>query len=727
MNKILRIILILAFSLFAIFSFNFGFGDDIFLRFLFLLLSAALGLFLFIIEALKKKEGIVLPPIFYLLFAFLIFSFFAAYFSADFYNSLFGFLGESPKSLLGFAAFIIISFLVVQVFNKEFVWIFKPFFIAAYLILALIFILLTHFKIQLSFLSLSYLPMQLGIFFIIGYFLIINLLQNKNAFSKSFSVFLTILIFYLLLSFDSQWLWVLFAFGALLNFLAHHLYLPKEDRFPVDIKLVAFALALFFTISQINFTFIPKTPPEFFLLYNTSFDISLNAVKERPFFGWGLNNFELAFAKYKPQYINASNFYNVDFQSPKTFYEEMFVGLGIGGGILFILVLILNAYYIIVNFKKDLEIFVPLAIFYFLIIISGFIAPFSSLILYLLFISITLTALLVKENFNASFSLNKEIVAILSGVFILVVILSLVSRFLIASYYFTLAALSQNENQKITFAQQAIAFNPYQPLYIQQYSAYLFNLAQQKTFSSKPDFEKIALLAQTALLNAQRLSNQYNLRPNFKYYLATLYVQGQIYANKPEEFLNEAEKLIKQAISLSPRNVIYKTYLGDIYFNKALLKKDEAAFNEKKSLLEQAKKVYEEARAMTPIYAPVYFGLAQIYEQEQDLELAKQNFLIAVQLSPQNIDFRFNLARILYNIALNKYNPSSTDEWQVSKKYLEDILENVPNYSNALYLMALIYEKEGDIVKAKQNLQKLTEILPNGSQKEEILKKLNSL
>ncbi len=59
--------------------------------------------------------------------------------------------------------------------------------------------------------------------------------------------------------------------------------------------------------------------------------------------------------------------------------------------------------------------------------------------------------------------------------------------------------------------------------------------------------------------------------------------------------------------------------------------------------------------------------------------------------------------------------------------FLKDILKVVPNYSNALYTLALIYEKEGEIVRAKENLKKLLDQLLEGKQKEEIKAKLNAM
>lgn len=727
MNKLLRILILFSVFLFPILSFNFGFGSDLFLRFLFLLFVAALAVFLFIIEVLKKEEKIVFFPLYYLLFAFLIFAFGASFFSADFYNSLFGFSGENLKGLVGLSAFVILSFLIAQVFNKEFIEIIKPFFAVSYVILAAAVILIFHFGLVFPFLSLSYLPMQLGLFFVIGYFLIVNLFYEPSLLSRFLSIILSVLIFYLLLSFNNLTLWGLFAFGALVNFLIHHFYLPKERRFFVNSKLVVLAGALFFLIAQINFGFIAKMPPEASLLHSASFEITLPAIKEKPIFGWGFNNFELAFAKYKPQRVNLSPFYGVDFLSPKTFFEEIFISVGIIGGAIFLAILALLGFYIWRERKKDLNLFAIFFPSYLLLIGAGMFAPFSSLIFYLLFLLVAFVALNIKENYLKVMTINKEVVGVLGGIFILVVALAFIVRFFSASYYFTKAVLAKEEGEKIALTEQAIAFNPYNPFYIQQYSAYLFNLAKEKTFSKNPNFEQIGIYIQTALKNAQTLTSQYKNRAAFKYYLATLYADARAYADKPEEFLNLAQKEIEEAIALAPRNVIYKTFLGDIYLYKALLKNNETENKEKESLLKQAERLYQEAKAMVVIYAPAYAGLAQVYEAKDDLSQAKQNFTAAVQLDSGNLEYRFNLARVLYNIALKNYYPLNAEEWQLSKAYLEEILKAAPNYSNALYLVALIYEKEGDIQKARDNLVKLLSQLPEGKQKQEIQQHLNSL
>ncbi len=102
-------------------------------------------------------------------------------------------------------------------------------------------------------------------------------------------------------------------------------------------------------------------------------------------------------------------------------------------------------------------------------------------------------SLLLKESAGFKFSLNQEIVGVFGVILMLVVILAFVFRFFAASYYFTKAALIKdsdikNESLKIALAKNAISYNPYNPLYIQQYSAYLFNKAKEKTFSANPAF-----------------------------------------------------------------------------------------------------------------------------------------------------------------------------------------------------------------------------------------------
>jgi cytochrome c-type biogenesis protein CcmH/NrfG len=96
---------------------------------------------------------------------------------------------------------------------------------------------------------------------------------------------------------------------------------------------------------------------------------------------------------------------------------------------------------------------------------------------------------------------------------------------------------------------------------------------------------------------------------------------------------------------------------------------------------------------------------------------SKEAFAYASQSQPQykgNLDLIFQTARLAYK----------TGNKVLAKQIFSSIVSAIPNESNSLYFLAVIYEEENNISTAVKLYQKVLDLNPDNSQ---LKQKINSL
>lgn len=183
--------------------------------------------------------------------------------------------------------------------------------------------------------------------------------------------------------------------------------------------------------------------------------------------------------------------------------------------------------------------------------------------------------------------------------------------------------------------------------------------------------------------------------------LATMYENTSVLVSDAGDW---AVKSLNSAIDLEPTNPILMWRLGNDYLSQNNFVKSAEYFQKSIDLKKD--------------YLGSYLGLANAYESAKDLDKAVDVYKNLLQLgATNNTEILFNAGRVLYN------RNQKGDKADAEKLWLEAVRLQ-PNYSNALYSLALLYESENQKQKALEYYYKVKELNPGNK---DIINKIKSL
>ena len=157
-----------------------------------------------------------------------------------------------------------------------------------------------------------------------------------------------------------------------------------------------------------------------------------------------------------------------------------------------------------------------------------------------------------------------------------------------------------------------------------------------------------------------------------------------------------------------------------------------AIINYDENNFENSKKLFEDLRKKSPS-ADVYNYLGLFEIENNKIEKAISYFLKCYKECPQNSQYAFNLAHAyylngwfdeaikFYNIAICLDNANEAYKYALAYLYYEkeeyqkcdDLFEGIKNINDAKILKAIVKAKNGDLVKAKKELENLLEENPD--------------
>ena len=146
------------------------------------------------------------------------------------------------------------------------------------------------------------------------------------------------------------------------------------------------------------------------------------------------------------------------------------------------------------------------------------------------------------------------------------------------------------------------------------------------------------------------------------------YNMANFYSNK-NDFIN-SERYYREYLQMKPKDI---EALQD--YSLILIRIDS-------NNVYKSKKIVLEAIELDSSNANSWFYLSNLNNIEKDYNSAKINLLKTIKLNPNNINAKYELAKLLI-IRFNEFKNAET--------YLNQILKVDSNYSNALYMLANIY------------------------------------
>ena len=306
-------------------------------------------------------------------------------------------------------------------------------------------------------------------------------------------------------------------------------------------------------------------------------------------------------------------------------------------------------------------------------------------------------ALMLKVSPQYALFLSFTMVFVLT---IILVVSVLDARVYLAEVHYS-KAIKENSSDRIERELHlALGLRPeYAPYKVALAKLYLQN-ARVESQNATPNADKIADFISLAVKEARESAQESpNSIVNWET-LAVMYINARPLAPDANTWAIDA---LERSLSLEPSNAILEWRLADTYRFA--------------NQLDKAEEGYKKAIALKPDYAKAYIDLALLYESQNKLTEAINTYAPIYPAIENNVEALFNLGRLFYN-------RGEDQDFDKAKQLFERVISIEPNYSNALFSLGLIAERNGQTEAAKGYFSKALELNPDNQELKDRLKKL---
>jgi len=641
------------------------------------------------------------------------------------YGSFWGWPLNVSQGFLTLLYFLILYFLVSNIFTekKEISWLFFFLFFSGFLV--------TIFSIFQIFGKISFnLFGSLNSFsiFLASLLPLVILLAVISKWLIRF--FLTIfaisfLIFLILVNFGSAWI-ILIAGTSIIFIFGLLKFRRTGESQLVFISIFLLIFSLFFLIFRISLPI--EIPAEVLLSQRTGFQIARDSLKniKKFFLGTGPSTFIFNYSKFKPIEINQTAFWNIRFNSGASEILDKLTTIGILGILSLLSIFFLFSIFGFKNLTRQIEerdFLISLAIFssFFSLIFSQFLYPvnFSLLFFFWLILGafLSLNQKIKVFTFSPS-SLIPAISLVLIFLFGIGLTFLLIKNYLAEIKYLSgLKTWREGKTEKaISEISGAIDLNSGLDIYFrdisQLYLERLNEILQRRDLSPEEIQNQSQILITNAINSAVRTTE---ISPNN---VANWDIRGFIYRNLIELVSgteNWAIKSYEEAIKLEPQSPYIFNEIGLVFLAKAdLLSRTGGQEKEISENLNKAKDNFQKAIELKLDYPSAHFQLAMIYQREGKTKEAISKFEETKLIAPFDSGLAFQLGLLYYN----------NNQFDLAKGEFERAVRIDESYSNARYFLGLIYDKEGKKDLAIEQFERIEKLNPENLEVKKILENL---
>lgn len=557
----------------------------------------------------------------------------------------------------------------------------------------------------------------------------------KRSDIKVFLVILGVLNLIILLSLNFWVLWLVLAVGMAIILLFGLMRVVKleESIGWIALPMAFLAIALIFIFFRPALPLRANVPVEVGLTHKGSLAVVEKVLEERPILGTGPETFGFNYAKYKPQEVNQTVFWNVRFSNPASEIYSLVSDLGFLGLISFLIILVLFVIKAVRNLIRTigqggnvLKRFLEIGLFatWLGLVVSWFIYPqnFSLMFVFWLLFSLYLaeSSVFKEKIYNLKTSPRVLLLASFSFVIVIVVIVGFLyvegARFIAETKYkkgLDLIQIQGELDKGINRIIRATVINPYEDrtyrvlsqLFILKMNrdATLANLTQQQRLNV---LQVDAINAINSAVRATRLSPQD---------VANWITRGQIYS-QVIGFINGAadwaETSYKEAAKLEPLNPFIFLEWGRVYVIEA----DLASGQDKSKHLADALDKFSQAVNIKSDYAPAHFEIALVFDRQGKLTEAISKMEANKELFPRDTGIAFQLGVLYYRT--ERYN-------QAKAEFIRAIVLD-PDFANARYFLGLLYDREGNKEDALDQFERIAQLNPDNEHVKDVIANLKA-
>lgn len=573
-------------------------------------------------------------------------------------------------------------------------------------------------------------------------------LGGMGTFLRALIVVVTVVNVIGLIALDFWVFWLINIIGVLL--LGTFVFIqsqefPNPRRFALPLIVLFVSVILLFLPSPLRLNLPVVVSPS----YTTSWGISQEALSSSTsnlLFGTGPGTYLYDYLAYKPAAVNASQFWSLRFDRAKSELLTTMATLGLVGTLLWLVLMVWVAVKAVgrLVLERDHEEWKMTYVMF-----IGWAILFLTHLLYssnftMTFLLWGFTGLLASQvclkTWKSDFSTSPRLGLGTSFAFALVAVGVIASLFITGARYAAEVAFAKaveiDKSEEgtienvISELNRAVMFNGLSDVYQRNLSSAYLIEARELIAVTAADVERTAQETQsiidavTAAVNAAARATA--IEPN---YVSNWVVRGSMYRDLMS-FAQGAEDLAAQsfqnAMALEPNNPVHQTNLGRVYLavadrarNLKSAEDDELAAQaagQEVALLAGAEQAFLAAVELKSDYLAAHYYLAAVYERQGKLEQAAARLVALRNNNPADIGLAFQLSQLL--IRLQRYD--------IATQELERIVGLSPNYSNALWYLASMYEIEGDQNKAIDAVQKVVELNPQNEMAQSRLDRLEA-
>lgn len=505
------------------------------------------------------------------------------------------------------------------------------------------------------------------------------------------------------------------------------------------LPMTIIVLGVFFIIVNVNLSGIRAGfPVEVSPSYGLSMDVSKNVLAKSPIFGFGPDNFSVAFDRAGVQKISDSVLAGARFFDGSSEVFNIVIQLG-AIGILALLGLIGSTALVFKKFvagfinHDDAKEIAGLLASFFAILVALFFYPFNTTLMFMLYALVALSVVSVWSDsiryLNIEEATSLSLISSLG--FIGGLILVLVGSYFGGTSYWSDVKYAQaltggDTREAAQLMVEAINLNNQDDRYYRSASQVALNLLAQELTNKNPGADsasKIQNYRDTSITLARRATE---ITPGEALNWDNL---GSIYQNLLGRFDNAdklAEEAFKKASELRPGDANYANKTGMVYLTeyeiiKVVAQRAKASDlarlgNQANESLVKAAENFSRAIEISPSFGAAIYNLGAVYDRQGKISEAINELEKVIPANSDKPGLMFELGLLYYRVGRkdDAFN-------QLSRAVVLS-----PNYSNARWYLALIQEERGNFEAAIEQLENITSIDSNKGN-EVVISKLNQL